>query len=252
MLRAGDLTIESAGEMGVQRFEDVRDPVSVQNVLYQEMEDNENRKFDRVRAPAPGPAAPGPTSSSVADELTKLVNLHEQGHLTDAEFEAQKAAAARIVAAELNRGCRGSGPTHAQVSVTVAPALGRTIRPGSSIPGAAMRDDGTAEPSPGQAGPEHSGRRGEVGDEPVDCRGRHLEVVAQRPWLSAMSRPSVTTSPRDRASAGGPNAVALGADVAGPARAHRVVDRLDRVERRLGQRPRRRPRPGAHSARRSA
>ena len=92
MLRAGDLTIESAGEMGVQRFEDVRDPVSVQNVLYQEMEDNENRKFDRVRAPAPGPAAPGPTSSSVADELTKLVNLHEQGHLTDAEFEAQKAA----------------------------------------------------------------------------------------------------------------------------------------------------------------
>ncbi|MFI5043828.1 MAG: PH domain-containing protein [Acidimicrobiales bacterium] len=92
MLRAGDLTIESAGEMGVQRFEDVRDPVSVQNVLYQEMEDNENRKFDRVRAPAPGPGAPGPTSSSVADELTKLVNLHEQGYLTDAEFETQKAA----------------------------------------------------------------------------------------------------------------------------------------------------------------
>ena len=56
------------------------------------MEDNENRKFDRVRAPAPGPGAPGPTSSSVADELTKLVNLHEQGYLTDAEFEAQKAA----------------------------------------------------------------------------------------------------------------------------------------------------------------
>jgi uncharacterized membrane protein YdbT with pleckstrin-like domain len=92
MLHAGDLTIESAGEMGVQRFEDVRDPVSVQNVLYQEMEDNENRKFDRIRMPAPGPAGPGPSTASVADELTKLVTLLEQGHLTDAEFEAQKAA----------------------------------------------------------------------------------------------------------------------------------------------------------------
>ncbi len=82
MVGAGSLVIESAGEMGRQEFEDVRDPVHVQNVLYQEMEDNENRKFDRVRGGAP---------LSTADELSKLVQLHEQGHLSDAEFEAQKA-----------------------------------------------------------------------------------------------------------------------------------------------------------------
>ncbi len=46
--RRARLMIESAGEMGRQTFEDVRDPITVQNVLYQEMEDNENRKFDRI------------------------------------------------------------------------------------------------------------------------------------------------------------------------------------------------------------
>jgi uncharacterized membrane protein YdbT with pleckstrin-like domain len=83
MIGAGTLTIESAGENGVQTFEDVRDPIGVQQVLYQQMEDNENRKFDRVRAPAP--------QVSVADELAKLAALHEQGHLSAEEFEAQKA-----------------------------------------------------------------------------------------------------------------------------------------------------------------
>ncbi|MCB1271907.1 MAG: PH domain-containing protein [Microthrixaceae bacterium] len=82
ILRAGSLVIESAGEMGRQTFEDVRDPVHVQNVLYQEMEDNENRKFDRIG---------GSTQLSTADELAKLVDLHAQGHLSDAEFEQQKA-----------------------------------------------------------------------------------------------------------------------------------------------------------------
>lgn len=87
LVRAGSLVIESAGEMGRQTFEDVRDPVHVQNVLYQEMEDNENRKFDRIRTPAEGPGAGG----SVADEIAKLAALRDQGHLTDAEFAAQKA-----------------------------------------------------------------------------------------------------------------------------------------------------------------
>ena len=83
LIGAGTLTIESAGENGVQTFRDVRDPIGVQQVLYQEMEDNENRKFDRVRGPA--------TQMSVADELAKLAALHEQGHLSNEEFAAQKA-----------------------------------------------------------------------------------------------------------------------------------------------------------------
>lgn len=83
MIGAGTLTIESASEKGEQVFNNVRDPVAVQQVLYQQMEDNENRKFDRVRGPV--------QQVSVADELAKLVALHEQGHLSDAEFEAQRA-----------------------------------------------------------------------------------------------------------------------------------------------------------------
>lgn len=83
LVRAGDLMIESAGQGGVQRFEDIRNPVAVQNLLYQTMEDNENRKFDRIHVSSEG--------GSVADELTKLVALRDQGHLTEAEFEAQKA-----------------------------------------------------------------------------------------------------------------------------------------------------------------
>lgn len=83
LVRAGDLRIESAGEMGIQHFEDVRDPVRVQNILYQEMEENENRKFDRVRQPA--------QPLSVADEIAKLVTLRDQGHISHEEFEAHKA-----------------------------------------------------------------------------------------------------------------------------------------------------------------
>jgi uncharacterized membrane protein YdbT with pleckstrin-like domain len=84
MVKAGTLTIESAGEHGVQTFEDVRNPIAVQQELYQQMEDNENRKFDRVRAPA--------AQVSVADEISKLATLLSQGHITQAEFDAHKAA----------------------------------------------------------------------------------------------------------------------------------------------------------------
>lgn len=84
MVGAGTLTIESAGEHGVQTFEDVRKPISVQQELYQQMEDNENRKFDRVRSPA--------ATVSVADEIAKLASLRDAGHITQTEFESQKAA----------------------------------------------------------------------------------------------------------------------------------------------------------------
>jgi hypothetical protein len=47
------------------------------------MEDNETRKFDRVRAPA---------QLSVADEVAKLAVLLDQGVLSPEEFDSQKAA----------------------------------------------------------------------------------------------------------------------------------------------------------------
>ncbi|MFZ4518739.1 MAG: PH domain-containing protein [Microthrixaceae bacterium] len=97
MVGAGTLHVESAGEMGMQRFEDVKDPIAVQNLLYQAMEDNENRKFDRMGAitnahyQQAAPPAAAPAAPSVADEIAKLAALRDQGHLTQAEFEQQKA-----------------------------------------------------------------------------------------------------------------------------------------------------------------
>jgi uncharacterized membrane protein YdbT with pleckstrin-like domain len=83
MLGAGDLVIESAGEQGRQSFSEIRKPAVVQREIYVQMESNENRKFDRVRAPAGG--------LSVAEQLEKLHELVERGALTPAQYEAQKA-----------------------------------------------------------------------------------------------------------------------------------------------------------------
>ena len=85
MLGAGDLIIESAGESGRQSFSDVRKPSAVQNEIYRQIEDNENRKFDRIGQ------APGAGQLSVADELAKLDDLRRSGVLSEDEFAAQKA-----------------------------------------------------------------------------------------------------------------------------------------------------------------
>jgi uncharacterized membrane protein YdbT with pleckstrin-like domain len=82
LVGAGTLTIESAGENGMQTFENVRNPIAVQQELYQQIEDNQNRKFDRAR---------GPSDLSVADEIEKLAALRREGHLSESEFEARKA-----------------------------------------------------------------------------------------------------------------------------------------------------------------
>lgn len=83
MVGAGDLAIESAGERGSETFENIRKPAIVQREIYVQMEDNENRKFDRVRAPA--------AAASPADELARFYALLQQGAISAAEYEAQKA-----------------------------------------------------------------------------------------------------------------------------------------------------------------
>lgn len=81
---AGDLKIESAGERGMEHLSDIRKPAQVQREIYVQMESNENRKFDRVRGPASG-------GISTAEQLEKLHNLLQQGALTQAQFEAERA-----------------------------------------------------------------------------------------------------------------------------------------------------------------
>lgn len=90
LIGSGDLTIESAGERGSEAFTNIRKPDLVQREIYVQMEDNENRKFDRVGA---GPQGFGRTGAglSVAEQLEKLSDLYQRGHLSQPEFEAEKA-----------------------------------------------------------------------------------------------------------------------------------------------------------------
>jgi uncharacterized membrane protein YdbT with pleckstrin-like domain len=87
ILRAGDLVIESAGELGRQSFSNVRKPSAVQNEIYKQMEANENRKFDRVGKGVPARSG----EPSIPEQIEQLDELRRRGALTEAEFRAKKA-----------------------------------------------------------------------------------------------------------------------------------------------------------------
>ncbi|MBK9178978.1 MAG: PH domain-containing protein [Acidimicrobiales bacterium] len=82
LLGAGSLLIESASEFGQQQFSFIRKPDTVQNVIFREMEQNENRKFDRVRQPS---------ADGVPDQIRKLDELRQGGVITEQEFQEKKA-----------------------------------------------------------------------------------------------------------------------------------------------------------------
>ncbi len=132
----GTLHIESAGELGIQRFKDVRDPLGVQNTIYQAMEDNQTRHYQRMGASAAQAVPAGTGAPSVADELAKLAALRESGHLTDAEFAQQKAVllGAPVPAEPTEPGQVAPGQT---ASGQTAP--GQTA-PGQTAPGRAGWD----------------------------------------------------------------------------------------------------------------
>ena len=83
MIGAGDLTIESPGEFGQERFSDIRGPERVQKTIYEMGELNQRR----MSAPA---AAQASSTGSVADELAKLQRLRADGVLSEDEFQAEK------------------------------------------------------------------------------------------------------------------------------------------------------------------
>jgi uncharacterized membrane protein YdbT with pleckstrin-like domain len=88
---AGDLVIESAGEMGRQRFSNVKHPVAVQNEIYRQIEANENRKFDRVGlSAAAGTAAAADHDDSIPDQIRQLDELRKQGIVSEEEFARKK------------------------------------------------------------------------------------------------------------------------------------------------------------------
>jgi len=97
LLGVGDLKIESASETGTEVFEDIKSPAKVQHEIYSQMELNENRGMTKLGETitaaqqfSAGAAAPE-AHQTIAEQIADLHRLHEQGALTDDEFEIKKA-----------------------------------------------------------------------------------------------------------------------------------------------------------------
>ena len=65
----------------------MRNPDAIQNEIYRQIEDNENRKYDRVGASV---AANDERESSIPTQIRELDELRKQGVLSDEEFAAKK------------------------------------------------------------------------------------------------------------------------------------------------------------------
>jgi uncharacterized membrane protein YdbT with pleckstrin-like domain len=81
ILGTGDLVIESAGEHGQTMYTDIPNPEGVQSLVYQE---REKRKLELE-------GGGQSRDESTASQLATLSRLHDEGKLTDVEFETQKA-----------------------------------------------------------------------------------------------------------------------------------------------------------------
>jgi uncharacterized membrane protein YdbT with pleckstrin-like domain len=81
ILGAGDVVIESAGEHGQQRIEDLPKPARVQNEIYRQLDANRNRQADRMA---------GRRDLSIPEQIEKLDELRQRGVITQAEFDAKK------------------------------------------------------------------------------------------------------------------------------------------------------------------
>ena len=81
VLRAGDLLIESAGESGQGRFENIPRPDEFQSELYRIREERTKSLAREER----GLGAADPTQ-----QLERLARLYREGAITDSEFEEKK------------------------------------------------------------------------------------------------------------------------------------------------------------------
>ncbi len=84
ILRSGDLLIESAGESGQSRFNDVPQPDEFQSLLYRVREERA-KSLAREEGTMAAEVAPDPT-----ERLERLARLHAEGVITDDEFEEKR------------------------------------------------------------------------------------------------------------------------------------------------------------------
>ncbi len=88
MLGAGDLLVESAGMGGQSRFANIPHPDEFASLLYKVREERTMALQGRTQAaPAAAPEAP----ADATERLQRLKQLHNDGVLTDAEYEEKRA-----------------------------------------------------------------------------------------------------------------------------------------------------------------
>lgn len=98
IIGAGDLEIQSAGEAGTTRFENVRHPDGVQHEIYRQMEHDATRDagrgadaVGRAVAEALDQHATTASGQTIPEQIEALARLRDQGHITAAEYETKKA-----------------------------------------------------------------------------------------------------------------------------------------------------------------
>lgn len=82
-LGAGDLLVESAGTTGQSRFANIPRPDQFASVLY-------NARERRTLALRSGSAAGDAKGDDAIDKLSRLKRLHDDGIISDAEYEAKR------------------------------------------------------------------------------------------------------------------------------------------------------------------
>ncbi|MCH8129380.1 MAG: PH domain-containing protein [Acidobacteria bacterium] len=82
-LGAGDLLVESAGTTGQSRFANIPRPDQFASVLY-------NARERRTLALQSGSAAGGAKGDDAIDKLSRLKRLHDDGVISDAEYEEKR------------------------------------------------------------------------------------------------------------------------------------------------------------------
>lgn len=95
ILGTGNLMIESAGTHGQTRYRDIPNPEGIQSLIYKvreiRMAQVESGKGAVFAGSNDTNASPPSEPESTVSQLETLSRLHDQGKLTDAEFDAQKA-----------------------------------------------------------------------------------------------------------------------------------------------------------------
>jgi uncharacterized membrane protein YdbT with pleckstrin-like domain len=81
IIGTGDVVIESAGEHGQQRIEDLPKPAKVQNEIYRQIDATRNKRSEPMG---------GWRELSIPEQIEKLDELRRRGVITQSEFDSKK------------------------------------------------------------------------------------------------------------------------------------------------------------------